>query len=128
MNLDKIVAITGKPGLYKIIAETPKRIIVASLEEPSKKLPVSSNFQLAMLDKITIYTVDGSDLALPEVMEAIHKGGENLEIPEPKSPGDTLRAFFLEVAPKHDPDRVYLSDIQKIIKWYQLLKKLNVLE
>lgn len=124
MELDKVVSISGKPGLYKIIAETHNKIIVQSLEDAKKKLPVGSNLQVAMLDKITIFTVDESDLGVQEVLESIDKYAEEHEIPNPKTGNpDEIRDFFTAVALKHDPRRVHLSDIKKIIKWYHLLKK-----
>lgn len=123
MNLDKVVSISGKPGLYKIIAETTNRVIVSSLDNPKKKLPISANFQVALLEKITIYTTDNSDLNLPTVFEEMNKKAqeENLEVPTGKEAPHVLQDYFKQVAPKHDPERVYISDIKKIVKWYHLL-------
>ena len=123
MDLNKIVSITGKQGLYKVIAETPKKIIVQSLEDPRKKIPVGSNFQVALLDKITIYTLDGNDLFLKDILEKI-KNSE-LELPSANCAPAELRAYFKQIAPNHDEGRVYASDLKKIIKWYQLLNKQN---
>lgn len=119
MNLTDIVSITGRPGLYKVFAQTPKRIIVESLDEQKKKLPVAANFQVAMLDKITIFTQDGSDLGLAEIFASMHKS--EADKPALKGTPAELRAYFKEVAPTHDEERVYTSDIKKILKWYQIL-------
>ncbi|MFY0671874.1 MAG: DUF5606 domain-containing protein [Bacteroidia bacterium] len=121
MDLKKIVSITGKPGLYKVIAETPKKIIVQSLEDSRKKIPVGSNFQVALLDKITIYTLDGNDLFLKDIFEKIEN--TELELPSANDAPANLRSYFKEIAPNHDEGRVYASDLKKIIKWYTLLKK-----
>jgi hypothetical protein len=123
MDLTKIVSITGKPGLYKVIAETPKKIIVQSLEDPRKKIPVGSNFQVALLDKITIYTLDGNDLYLKDIFEKIESS--ELEVPSANDTPAELRTYFKEIAPNHDESRVYASDLKKIVKWYNLLKKQN---
>ena len=123
MDLTKIVSITGKPGLYKVIAETPKKIIVQSLEDPRKKIPVGSNFQVALLDKITIYTLDGNDLYLKDIFEKIESS--ELEVPSANDAPAELRTYFKEIAPNHDESRVYASDLKKIVKWYNLLKKQN---
>jgi hypothetical protein len=123
MDLTKIVSITGKPGLYKVIAETPKKIIVQSLEDPRKKIPVGSNFQVALLDKITIYTLDGNDLFLKDIFEKIETS--ELEVPSANDAPAELRTYFKEIAPNHDESRVYASDLKKIVKWYNLLKKQN---
>lgn len=122
MNLEKIVSITGKAGLYQIIAETPKRIIVEALDGSKKKIPVSSNFQIALLDKITIFTVDGSDLFLKEIFEDMLKNEESNPVPEHTAPPAEQRTYFKEVAPKHDEKKVYTSDLKKIIRWYHILK------
>lgn len=120
MKLDKIVSITGKSGLYRIIAETPKRIIVESIDEAKKKLPVSSNFQVALLDKITIFTLDNSDLLLGEIFDKMdsYEG----DVPPKSENAANLRTFFREIAPNHDENKVYSSDLKKIIRWYHLLK------
>ncbi|MBI1185431.1 hypothetical protein GC194_14260 [bacterium] len=127
MNLEKIVSITGKPGLYRIIAETPKRIIVENLEDSKKKLPVSTNFQIALLDKITIFTTDNSDLFLKELFDAMEANTE-LQIPDGNTSPAELRNYFRAIAPKHDENRVYASDLKKIVKWYHLLNKLQTHE
>ncbi len=121
MDLSKIVSITGKPGLYKVIAETQKKIIVQSLEDPKKKIPVGSNFQVALLDKITIFTVDGEDLLLLDVMKNMESS--EIEIPNAADSPAELREYFRKIAPTHDESRVYISDLKKIVKWYHLLKK-----
>lgn len=120
MDLQKIVSITGKPGLYKVVAETPKRIIVESLEDSRKKIPVGSNFQVALLDKITIFTMDNKDLYLKDVFNKMEE--TELEIPTPSNSPSELREYFKAIAPNHDESKVYASDLKKIIKWYYLLK------
>lgn len=122
MDLSKIVSISGKPGLYEVIAETDKRIIVESLENRKKKIPVSSNFQVSLLEKITIYTADGTDLYLQDILDNIDNKEGELPVPTGKESSAELRDYFRTVAPKHDENRVYSSDLKKIIKWYHLIK------
>ena len=122
MNLEKIVSITGKAGLYQIIAETPKRIIVEALDGSKKKIPVSSNFKIALLDKITIFTKDGSDLFLKEIFESMLANEETTPVPETSASPADQRTYFKTVAPLHDESKVYSSDLKKIIRWFHLLK------
>lgn len=125
MDLSKIVAISGKPGLYEVIAETDKRIIVESLENRKKKIPVSSNFQVSLLEKITIYTTDGSDLYLGDIFGNMDEKQEENPAPTGKESSSVLRDYFRLVAPNHDESRVYASDVKKIIKWYHLIKSFS---
>ena len=123
MDLQKIVSITGKPGLYRVVAETPKRIIVESLEDKTKKIPVGSNFQVALLDKITIFTTNNDDLYLKDIFKGMDD--DESETPTSSNSPAELREYFKIIAPNHDESRVYASDLKKIIKWYHLLKKFN---
>jgi hypothetical protein len=84
---------------------------------------VGSNFQVALLDKITIYTLDGNDLYLKDIFEKIESS--ELEVPSANDTPAELRTYFKEIAPNHDESRVYASDLKKIVKWYNLLKKQN---
>ncbi len=122
MNLTGLVAVSGKPGLYKMIGQNKSGFILESLDEQKVKLVVNmATAKLASLDDITVYGED-DDLKLKDILTAItaYKG----EVPEVKADGKILRSFFLEVAPSHDVEKVYASDIKKIIGWYHLLKDL----
>lgn len=122
MNLAGLVAVSGKPGLYKLIGQNKSGFILESLDEQKSKLVVNiSTAKLASLDDITIYGED-EDLRLKDVFEKIK--GYNGTVPEAKADGKELRKFFFEVAENHDAERVYSSDIKKIVGWFHLLKDL----
>lgn len=121
MNLKGLVAVSGKPGLYKIIGQNKSGFVLESLDEQKLKLIVNlTTAKLASLEDITVFGED-DDLKLIEIFENM-KGSSS--IPDPKSDGTTLRKYFREVAPQHDEDRVYASDMKKIITWFNLIKDL----
>jgi hypothetical protein len=121
MNLKGLVAVSGKPGLYKIIGQNKTGFVLESLDEQKIKLIVNlTTAKLASLEDITIFGEEG-DLKLIDVLENMKSAAS---IPDPKSDGSTLRKFFREVAPAHDEDRVYASDMKKIITWFNLIKDL----
>ncbi len=122
MNISGLVAVSGKPGLYKVVAQNKSGFVLESLDEQKNKLVVNmSTAKLASLEDITIYN-DDEDLRLKDVFESIkaYKG----TVPQAKEDAKVLRNFFLEVAPNHDQDRVYNSDIKKILTWYHIIKEL----
>ncbi|WP_026902902.1 DUF5606 domain-containing protein [Pedobacter glucosidilyticus] len=124
MNLTGLVAVSGKPGLYKLIGQNKSGFILESLDAQKSKLVVNmSTAKLASLEDITIYG-DDEDLRLKDVFEAM-KAFKGV-VPEAKADGKDLRKFFFEVAPNHDETRVYASDIKKIVSWYHILKDLPI--
>lgn len=120
MSLEKILAIGGKPGLYKLVTQTRTGFVAESLLD-GKKITVSIRSNVSVLSEIAIYTLD-EELPLREVFQKIQvkeKGGKT-SIAH-KSEKIKLEEYFFEVLPNYDEDRVYASDIKKIIQWYNLL-------
>lgn len=127
MELKDIVSITGKPGLYRIVSRTNKSVVVEALDEKRTKFPIHPNYQVAMLEEITIYTDSDEELTLKKVFENIHeKDGKTPSVTHKAEPVK-LRDYFKEVAPDHDEERVYLSDIKKLLKWYEILSAAEVI-
>lgn len=126
MDLKGIVSVSGKSGLYKLIGQNKAGFILESLDAQKLKLVVNlSQSKMASLDDITIYG-DSEDIHLSEVFKAMRNESE---LPEPKTAAsDQLRSFFRTVAPEHDEDRVYSSDIKKIITWFNILKELPLFD
>ena len=121
LNLKDILSITGKPGLYRIVAQTAKGVIVETLDEKRTKMPVQNNYQVAMLEEITIFTDGEEELGLKKVLENIeNKDGMTASVTAKDDPAK-IKAYFMEVAPGYDTDRVYVSDMKKILKWYEVL-------
>jgi len=122
MNLRGIVAVSGRPGLFKLVGQNKAGYVLESLDAQKVKIVANiSNTKLASLEDITVYGND-EDLKLVDVFANIK--AVSGEVPEAKADATTLKAFFTEVAPDHDQEKVYSSDMKKIISWYHLLKDL----
>ena len=125
MNLRGIVAISGKPGLFKVIGQNKSGFVLESLDEQKLKVVVNlSTAKLAALEDITVFGED-DDLKLADIFERM----KSTTVPDTKNAGGVaLRDYFREVAPEHDEEKVYSSDIKKIINWYIILKDLPLFE
>lgn len=124
MNLRGLVSVSGKPGLFKLIGQNKSGFILESLDEQKTKTVVNiSTSKMATLEDITVFGED-EDLKLIDILENI-KASEN--IPDIKTAdGTALRNFFRVVAPAHDEERVYASDMKKILNWYSVIKELPI--
>ncbi|WDF54777.1 DUF5606 family protein [Mucilaginibacter sp. KACC 22063] len=119
MNLHGIVAVSGRPGLWKALAQNKTGFILESLDAQKTKLVVNvATAKLAALDEITIFGTE-DDIKLTDVFEAMKSASA---APDIKADGKKLREYFREVAPDHDEERVYSSDIKKVITWFNILK------
>ena len=119
MNLEGILAVGGKPGLYKLIAQSRGGVIVESLND-KKRFPISSANNVSALGDISIYTY-GEEVPLKEVFEKIaEKEDYGKTIDHKSSPGE-LKDYMGEVLPDFDQERVYQSDLKKLFMWYNIL-------
>lgn len=125
MNLTGIIAISGKPGLYKVLAQGKNNIIVESLED-KKRVPAYASDRISALDDISIYTYD-DDKPLKEIFISIFEKESGKETISHKEDQNKLKAYLIEVLPNFDQERVYASDIKKIFQWYNLLLKAGAL-
>jgi Domain of unknown function (DUF6852)/Domain of unknown function (DUF5606) len=124
MSLEKILSISGKPGLYKLKTQTRNGFLAESLVD-GKKISVGARDNVSLLSEIAIYTLT-EELPLREVFKKISEkenGGPTINHKVPKV---ELEEFFFEVLPDYDEDRVYPSDIKKVVQWYNLLVKNGV--
>ncbi|MBQ5387488.1 MAG: DUF5606 domain-containing protein [Paludibacteraceae bacterium] len=119
--LRDILSITGKPGLYKLVNRGNNMLIVESLLD-GKRIPTYSRDKIVSLGEISMYTM-GEDIALSEVLTKLgeKEGLKVTSIDPKKADNEELRSFFGEVLPDFDRDRVYPSDIRKLIQWYNIL-------
>ena len=120
MGLEKILSVAGKPGLYKLITQTRTGFVAESLLD-GKKISVGLRSNVSVLSEIAIYTLE-EELPLREVFLKIQKkenGGKTSV--NHKDEKIKLEEYFFEVLPNYDEDRVYASDIKKIIQWYNIL-------
>lgn len=120
MKLDKILSIGGKPGLFRLMTQTRTGFVAESLID-GKKITVGFKSNVSVLSEIAIYTLD-EEIPLSEVFQKIaekEKGGRTSI--KHKAEKIALEEYFFEVLPNYDEDRVYASDIKKVIQWYNLL-------
>ena len=120
MSLEKILAISKKPGLFKLVNPSRGGYIVTSMLDQRRSF-VKMDKNLSLLSEISVYTLE-AELPLADVFKKIFKkeNGKKTAV-NPKASKDALEAYFFSVLPNFDEDRVYSSDIKKIIKWYNLL-------
>ncbi|PWD97697.1 DUF5606 family protein [Marinilabilia rubra] len=116
--LKGILAISGKPGLFKLITNAKNSIIVESLLD-GKRMPAYATSKISSLEDISIFTLDG-DVKLAEVFASIFE--KDLDINPKKASSKQLKEAFSEALPDYDEDRVYVSDIKKVFAWYNVLK------
>ena len=120
MNLEKILSISGKPGLFALKVQTRTGFIAESLLD-GKKITVGLKVNVSLLSEISIYTYEG-EKSLTEVMRNIAIKEDNGVALSHKEENDKLIAYFLEILPDYDSERVYASDIKKVLNWYNLLQ------
>ena len=127
MNLTKVLAISGKPGLYHLETQTRSGFLATSLAD-GKRISVGIRNNVSLLSEIAIYTLE-KEVPLTEVFTNMKNFEEGKEARiSPTSDGATLEEYFSQVLPNYDRDRVYASDIKKIIQWYNLLLAKGFLE
>lgn len=123
--LKGILSVSGQPGLFKLIAEAKNRIIVESLLT-GKRMPVGTSTKVSSLEDIAIYTNSG-DLPLRDVLKKIaeqEQGGQTIDT---KLADAEIRKYFGTVIPDYDREKVYVSDIRKVLLWYNILQEKELL-
>ena len=124
MSLEKVLAISGKPGLYELKAQTRGGFVAESLAD-GKKLSVSVRHNVSMLSEIAMYTYT-EEVPLREVFLKIAEKEDGKETISHKESKAKLETYFKEVLPDYDEDRVYSSDIKKVFQWYNILVKAGI--
>ena len=119
MKLEKIIAISGKPGLYQIVSQTKGGIIAQSLSD-KKRMPINAMHNVSVLNDIAIYTYE-EDVPLLTIFKSMFKITEGKEAISHKESSKKLASFFEEVLPNYDVERVYASNIKKVIQWFNIL-------
>ena len=128
--MKEILAISGKPGLYKLVSRGNKMLIVETLDERKHRMSAYATDRVVSVADISIYTDDGEDTPLPGVFESIRKlyDGKTVDINHKKADNDEIIAFFKKALPNYDTDRVRVSDMRKVIAWYNILVAAGVTE
>ena len=119
MELDKVLSISGKPGLYELKAQTRGGFVAESMLD-GKKISVNIRHNVSLLSEIAVYTYT-EEVPLREIFQKIYEKENGSEALSHKESKEKLEEYFAEVLPEYDVDRVYISDIKKILQWYNLL-------
>lgn len=127
MDLTKILAISGKPGLYKMLSQTKAGFIVESLID-GKRFSVFAHERVSTLEEISIFIDGDDDMPLKEVLRKIFDKLEGKPGLDSGADGQALKSFFLETIPNYDQEKVYVSDMKKTLTWYNLLLEKELLE
>ena len=124
MEYNEIASVAGKGGLYKVVKPTRTGVILESLDNQKKKIVANATQRISVLSDISIYTTDQEDSrSLVEVMHTIFEEfGEDPGI-DSTSDSDELKSFLKHVLPEYDEQRVYPSDIKKLVSWYKILHR-----
>ncbi len=125
MNLKDILSISGEPGLFKFVAQGRNAIIVEHLETKKRRTAYGSA-KVNSLEDISIFT-EKEDLPLGKVFDLIYEKEKGGPAVDSKSDANKLKAYFEEVLPEYDKNRVYVSDMKKVVVWYNILQKLGQL-
>lgn len=119
MDLKEILSVSGKPGLFKTIAQTKTGVIIESLVD-GKRIQAFASDKISSLGEISIFTTT-EDMSLREVFRLIREKNGEQPAPDAKADDRTLKAFFESVLPDYDRERVYTSHMRKLTQWYNLL-------
>jgi len=122
MELTEIASISGKGGLFKVLKPGKSGVLLESMDEAKTRIVASATQRLSLLSEISIYTTTKEGTApLEEVLKKINQEYKNDLGVDANSDGNELKAFLKSVLPTFDEDRVYVSDIKKLVKWYSIL-------
>ena len=126
--MKEILSISGYSGLFKLISSTKNGIIVEDIET-KKRLPAYTTSKVSSLHDIAIFKDDGEEVSLTEVMKNIRTKAKSAAAIDPKkADNEALKAYFAEVLPNYDRERVYVSHIKKVLTWYNQLQRCNMLD
>jgi hypothetical protein len=126
MDLKEIMSVSGQGGLFKFVSQARNGIIVESFSDNKRRF-VSASTKVSALADIAVFTED-EEVPLKQVFKKISSMDDEVNLPDPGSAPDDLKAFMEKVLPDYDRSRVYASDIKKIVNWYQMLKTHDLLD
>ena len=123
MDLTKLVAVSGTAGVFRLVANRNNGLIVMDFDSKKKKFVSSRRHQFTPLETISIYTEDDETTELKQVFRSMLDQFEDNPPVATNSSPEQIREYFEDILPNYDKDRVYLSDIKKLIKWFNFLHK-----
>jgi hypothetical protein len=127
MNIENLVAVTGLPGLHKIVANRDNGLIVEDLETKKTRFCSSRKHQFSPMETIAIFTDDNDSEQIEKVFQSMLDQKAKNPVPAPKASAEDLKTYFEKILPNFDRDKVHVSHIKKVIKWYNQLDKTGLL-
>lgn len=122
MKLSDIASISGKGGLFKVVAPAKTSLILESLDAAKSKMVATTQHRVSLLNEISIYTTTKEEtISLEDVLKKIHREYGNDPGVDGNSDPSELKSFLKSVLPEYDEERVYVSDIKKLVKWYSII-------
>jgi hypothetical protein len=125
MDLKEIMSVSGHSGLFKFVTQGRNGIIVESFTD-KKRMFVNATQKVSSLGDIAIFT-EGEEVPLKDVFKKIHDSNPGIQAPDPKSAPEDLKIFMEKILPEYDRNRVYVSDIKKLVAWYNSLLAMDLL-
>jgi hypothetical protein len=126
MELKEIMSVSGQSGLFKFVSQGRNGIIVESLSD-KKRTFINASQKVSPLSDISIFTSE-DEVSLKDVFKTIKQLDQGTPVPDPKASPDILKKFMETILPDYDRERVYVSDIKKLVAWYNELLKFNLLD
>jgi len=126
MNLEGIISITGKSGLFKVISQGNNVVIVENLTD-KKRMPITARYQANSLNEIGIYTLENTS-PLSDIFDIIAKKENAKQSISHRANKEDLIQYFEDILPNYDVERVYISDIKKVIQWYNAMQTAGLIE
>lgn len=127
MNIENLVAVSGLPGLHKIIANRDNGLIVEDLDSGKTRFCSSRKHQFSPMETIAIFTDDNDSEQIEQVFQSMLDNKAKAAVPSPNAPAADLKSYFEKILPNYDRDKVHVSHIKKVIKWYNQLDKTGLL-
>ncbi|MCS6990317.1 MAG: DUF5606 domain-containing protein [Chitinophagales bacterium] len=122
-DFSKIVAITGLPGLFELIASRNNGAIVRNLQDGKSQFIPERNHALLALSNIALFLNGDNSIPLPDVLHRMHQQEEQYPVPDPKAEPAQLQQYLAQILPDYDRQRVHLSDMRRLMRWYHILRE-----
>lgn len=127
MNLKDYLAVSGLPGIFRMVASRNNGLIIEDLDEGKRRFVSSRKHQFTPLESIAIYTDDGDSTELKNVFGNMLEQLEDNPPVNPNGPTEELKEYFTDVLPTYDKNRVHTGDIKKVVKWFKYMQERNLL-
>jgi hypothetical protein len=127
MEFKDIISISGMPGLFSLVATKSNGIVVKSLEDDKTQFVSSRIHGISSLDNISVYLEQEETTELKKVLRDMQQKESEAALPDPKADSKALQSYFKTIVPNYDSEKVHVSDMKKMVRWYNILKQHNLI-